>query len=246
MSISFDRVADIYDESRGGTARAQWIAAELSPYLPAGPVVELGVGTGIVAKALVDRGFPVLGLDLSAAMLQRARLRLGARVVQGDAELLPFADGSMRSMVSVWLLHLLSSPGAVLAEVARVLEPSGTYVVVCTGEVDEPLDCDRPVRALRERLQAGFGRADSAAALVEAAPPQLHAEQLVSIHAAPYEVTPRQMAQNLRDRVNSWAFGLSDEVIEPVVAQLLALPDPDRPRTGRGRLPLLRFTRLPR
>ena len=53
------------------------------------------------------------------------------------------------------------------------------------------------------------------------------------------------MADRLRRRVNSWMFELPDAEVEATVAEVLALPDPDRPRTGRGTLPVLRFTRFP-
>ncbi|MBV8305279.1 MAG: hypothetical protein JOZ04_13795 [Acidimicrobiia bacterium] len=52
-SISFDRIADRYDETRGGERRGQLVAAEIDPYLgPGARILEIGVGTGIVATAL--------------------------------------------------------------------------------------------------------------------------------------------------------------------------------------------------
>ena len=78
-SLSFDRIADRYDESRGGTARGERVAADLVPWLAPGRVLEVGVGTGIVAAALAARGLPVYGVDLSQAMLRRAVDRVGSR-----------------------------------------------------------------------------------------------------------------------------------------------------------------------
>ena len=80
-SISFDRIADRYDETRGGERRAQHVAAEIDPYLrDARRVLELGVGTGIVAAAMGRLGRTVVGVDISAEMLSRAHARLGSRV----------------------------------------------------------------------------------------------------------------------------------------------------------------------
>ncbi|MFT5172107.1 MAG: SAM-dependent methyltransferase [Gammaproteobacteria bacterium] len=62
-------------------------SAELAQLLPANAhVLELGVGTGLLAEALVDRGFRVTGVDHTEEMLARARARLGDRVklVQAD------------------------------------------------------------------------------------------------------------------------------------------------------------------
>lgn len=44
-SVNFDRVADRYDETRGGTDRGRLVAGELVPYLPTGALLEIGVGT---------------------------------------------------------------------------------------------------------------------------------------------------------------------------------------------------------
>jgi hypothetical protein len=53
-----DELAEIYDETRGGEARGEEYAADVTARLPAGedPVLEVGVGTGVVALGLVRRG----------------------------------------------------------------------------------------------------------------------------------------------------------------------------------------------
>lgn len=83
-SVPFDRIADTYDTTRGGVERGGRIAAGVDPWLRPGPVLEIGVGTGAVARPLTDRGHPVVGLDLSAAMLRGARERLGRRLRPAD------------------------------------------------------------------------------------------------------------------------------------------------------------------
>src|SRR5689334_11954047 len=98
-SLSFDRVADQYDESRGGTARGERMAADLAPWFAPGAVLEVGVGTGIVAGGLRKHGVPVLGVDLSAEMLRRAVDRLGPVVARADATALPVASGSIDNVL---------------------------------------------------------------------------------------------------------------------------------------------------
>jgi ubiquinone/menaquinone biosynthesis C-methylase UbiE len=59
MGRNFDRVASRYDEARGGEQRGSAIAEELEPHLPANtdaPILEVGVGTEVVAAALRRRG----------------------------------------------------------------------------------------------------------------------------------------------------------------------------------------------
>ena len=64
-------------------------SAELAQLLPANAhVLELGVGTGLLAEALVDRGFRVTGVDHTEEMLERARARLGDRVTLLQADVI--------------------------------------------------------------------------------------------------------------------------------------------------------------
>jgi septum formation protein len=118
-----------YDKTRGGTERAQAAAAAVQSLLPeSSRVVELAVGTGIVAAELVALGNLVHGVDLSSAMLQHAKIRLPGHVVAADATRLPFADYRCDAIVAVWLLQLLEDSDPVLAEVTRVLRPGGAFI----------------------------------------------------------------------------------------------------------------------
>jgi ubiquinone/menaquinone biosynthesis C-methylase UbiE len=130
-SLPFDRVAETYDETRGGEDRGRRFAAELNQFLdPTRPVLEVGVGTGVVAMGLAELGHHVVGIDLSLPMLEAAERRIGPKVIRGDARRLPFADGSFDQAYSVWVLHVVGDVKGVLAEVARVLRPGGKYLVV--------------------------------------------------------------------------------------------------------------------
>jgi demethylmenaquinone methyltransferase/2-methoxy-6-polyprenyl-1,4-benzoquinol methylase len=97
-------------------------------------VLDVACGTGLVARALVDRwGCEVVGLDQSASMLGRARAklaadpRLAARVslVEGEAEHLPFADREFDHLTFTYLLRYVDDPAATLKELARVVKPGG-------------------------------------------------------------------------------------------------------------------------
>src|SRR5450432_2679916 len=75
----YDRFADIYSVWTDTAASA---LANLAFYVDAysaaeGPVVELGVGDGRIAVAAAARGCAVIGVDLSAAMLERCHQRAG-------------------------------------------------------------------------------------------------------------------------------------------------------------------------
>jgi ubiquinone/menaquinone biosynthesis C-methylase UbiE len=88
-------------------------------------VLDVGCGTGQVARVLTALGARVWGIDPSAEMLARARLaapRAAFKKARGEA--LPFKDGWFERAVFRLVLHLLDRPRA-LSEARRVLVPGG-------------------------------------------------------------------------------------------------------------------------
>jgi SAM-dependent methyltransferase len=100
-----------------------------------GPVLELGCGTGRVALALAADGHEVTGVDLSPAMLDRARSNDGAgrvRWVEGDMRSLDL--GARFALVLAPLgglqhLETVDDVVAAFAVIARHLAPGGAAVV---------------------------------------------------------------------------------------------------------------------
>jgi SAM-dependent methyltransferase len=137
----FDRLAEHYDEARGGEQRGEEYAADIDAHLPRadGPILEVGVGTGVVALGLRRLGRPVIGLDVSAPMLAHARSRLGPVVVLSDAMRMSIATASVAHAVSVWVVHSVADPVQLFHETARVLRPGGRYVV-CAAQRPAPED----------------------------------------------------------------------------------------------------------
>jgi demethylmenaquinone methyltransferase / 2-methoxy-6-polyprenyl-1,4-benzoquinol methylase len=92
-------------------------------------VLDVATGTGAVAAELIGRtGCTMVGLDQSPEMLAEARRRLpaGVELVEGDAEHLPFPDGSFDALTFTYLMRYVDDPGATLGELARVVRPGGT------------------------------------------------------------------------------------------------------------------------
>lgn len=132
-SVSFERAADVYDRTRltdpDALARALDV---LDGLLPAGRVLEIGVGTGAIAIPLAERGHRVIGLDLSTAMLERLRAKDPMdTVVVGiaDATRLPVADAAFPAGYCRWVLHLMASWRDAVRELCRVVVPGGVVVV---------------------------------------------------------------------------------------------------------------------
>jgi len=100
-----------------------------------GHVLDVATGTGLVAEALLSRGFRVTGLDQSPGMLAAARGRFAGRVelVEASADALPFPDASFDHLTFTYLLRYVDDPAATLEELARVVRPGGTVAMVEFG-----------------------------------------------------------------------------------------------------------------
>jgi SAM-dependent methyltransferase len=232
--MSFDPVAADYDATRGGEERGAHFATAIRPWLDGGPVVEVGVGTGLVAMALAGLGVPVVGVDISAEMLRRAYERLGPRLARGDARHLPLRDASVAGVVFPISLHVVGGIDAAFAEAARVLRPGGRVVAVHDRPVLDATDMDAAMQGLEAR-RSTMGRLDSAEALAAAA----GAAGLTTVHQGWTEpqtrpLAPNAMADGVERRLWSYLWHVDDETwdreVRPVIAALRALPEPDRPR----------------
>jgi SAM-dependent methyltransferase len=94
-------------------------------------VVDCACGDGTCAAILASRALSVRGFDLSEPALQRARVsNLAANVTfeTGDATALPIADSAADLYVSLETIEHLPDPEPFLADVVRILRPSGTFI----------------------------------------------------------------------------------------------------------------------
>jgi SAM-dependent methyltransferase len=97
---------------------------------PGERVLDLATGTGWTSRLVARRGSLVEGVDIAPALLAAARANAEAahlpiRYQVGDAERLPFADGSFDVVVSTFGVMFASRPEAAAAELARVCRKGG-------------------------------------------------------------------------------------------------------------------------
>jgi SAM-dependent methyltransferase len=134
---SFDHAVDFYDETRGLSrdvlgATTDLLASQLRGHRR---VLEVGVGTGLLALPLSGHGFRVDGIDLSEPMLLRFRGKRSADrigLAVADAERLPFGTGAFDGAYLRHVLHLIPDWHAALAEVVRVVRPGGRFLASIT------------------------------------------------------------------------------------------------------------------
>lgn len=149
----FERVASDWDTMRLAYYDESVIEkmAEVSGVDEESMVADVGTGTGFVAAGLAPRVKKVVGLDSSQAMLEVARENLASlgaenvELVKGDIAELPMPDSTVDAALANMVLHHAEEPGAMLAEMARVVKPGGTVAI--TDEVEHPYEWMRQEHA---------------------------------------------------------------------------------------------------
>lgn len=123
-----DPVALLRAESR---LRNPWVAERIwAERGRAARVLDVGCGAGFLSNYLAGVGLNVTGLDASQASLDvaaRHDITGKATYLLGDALRLPFDDASFDVVCAMDFLEHVEDPAAVVAEVARVLRPGGTF-----------------------------------------------------------------------------------------------------------------------
>lgn len=132
----FDERAPTYDESAMHRGLAEAVAAFVSEGgteagADPGDVLDVATGTGLVLRALRERGARgrMIGVDLAPRMLEVARAHLpGAELVEADAASLPLPDDCVDLVTCVTGLQLFTDAPAAIREWRRVLRPGGRVV----------------------------------------------------------------------------------------------------------------------
>ncbi|HYN16893.1 MAG TPA: methyltransferase domain-containing protein, partial [Actinomycetes bacterium] len=153
--------ADAYDAAAAGFARSAdrlvytYLARPLARALAqaGGPVLDVAAGSGALGRLLPG----AVALDLSAAQLRHNPLP--ARL-QGDAERLPFRDGSFAAAGCAFGINHFPDPGAALAEMARVAPLVG---VLTWARPEAP---HRPKLAVQEVVARNAGSDRTAAGIL--------------------------------------------------------------------------------
>jgi ubiquinone/menaquinone biosynthesis C-methylase UbiE len=171
-SLSFDRVAGQYDDTRGyPQAASEAIARGLmrhGPLAQGASVLEIGAGTGRIALPLLERGISITGVDISERMTERLQAKyLAGRaerpelswgalsVTLADNVQLPFASDSFDAVIAVHVLHLITEWRKALDEALRVLRSGAPLLLGQDMSNGSPIS--RPLQDEWIRITSSLG-----------------------------------------------------------------------------------------
>lgn len=226
---SFDRVADVYDETRGlpddVSARiGDALTAMLRRVAERPRLLEVGVGTGRMAVPLAERGVRVAGIDISPAMLARLRTkRRDIDMMLAEASRPPLREGTFDAALFVHILHLVPDAGATLRATLPLVRPGGVVIVgsddhsntvreeadrivqdamaEAAGLADEPRVFHRGSELLQDLLRERGARVES-----------------LTLAAWESSITGRRVLERLERRDFSSSWRIPDGSVQAVVA----------------------------
>jgi len=127
-----------------------------------GRVLDVGCGTGENALYLAERGFSVIGVDLSTRAIDAAKTKGSERKLKVDFRLanalsLDFKNAYFDNAIDSGLFHTFNDNDRVVfaREIARVLKIDGRYFMLCFSD-KEPTSWGGPRRVSREEIEATF------------------------------------------------------------------------------------------
>jgi SAM-dependent methyltransferase len=162
LVAGFADVAAVYDRGRPGYPPpvVERLVAErgVTTSHPPARVLDLGAGTGKLTRPLLAAGLDVVGLEPLAGMRAALSAAVGTeRALDGRAEAIPLADGSLDGAVSADAFHWFDGERAA-AELHRVLRPGAGLVLMwligagAGSPVEHERTLEREIRPLLEPL----------------------------------------------------------------------------------------------
>jgi ubiquinone/menaquinone biosynthesis C-methylase UbiE len=151
---SFDELAADYDAGRTGYSSDLYNSILGYGLSARQHTLDVGCGTGLASRPLIENGVAVTGVDVSEPMIDIARKRSPAATwVVGAAEKLPFENHSFDAAISAQTFHHFDRTAA-MRELVRVLRPGGIMAIWWKALTNED-----PVKMLRDDVMRDLGHA---------------------------------------------------------------------------------------
>lgn len=126
----YEKLSETYDNIEGvrNTQYIEDIVFMLNPIGKEDHILDIGIGTGIVSKALINYTKNLHGVDISPFMMRKVGPNISTRI--GFASILPFHDNIFDIVFSRQLFHnLVKDIDRAISEVKRVLKPGGKFLM---------------------------------------------------------------------------------------------------------------------
>jgi ubiquinone/menaquinone biosynthesis C-methylase UbiE len=232
IAAQFDRISQIYDETREPLKEAA--IDKIRNILMrdnCGSIVEVGVGTGRIAKPLQERGFNIVGLDVSRGMLLKAREKRVLRLILADADFLPLREKSFDAAILAHVIQTFENPAEVFRKIVGVVEKE---MVALVRKRDDALASESGdysmMRQVFEKVSAKMGYAlpsrggewrRKESEFLAAFPPS----ELITIQDELIETTVEERLAFFEKRPFRFCAEVPDEVFHRVIQELRSLLD---------------------
>lgn len=226
-SLSFDRAADFYDQTRSfpEAVATHGIQAILDTAGAGARFLDAGTGTGRVSVPLLKRGADLVGVDLSSRMMSRLKSKFpAARLAQADVSRLPFPGKTFDAVLTCHVMHLVGPWREALKEYRRVLRSKGVYINARTEQVGESIH--EQVRGHWRKQVEGYGVKSQRAGVKDEK--ELH-EGLIALGAEvttqdvvhfPRTFVVRALIDDVARRTFSHTWDVPDDVMEKSLDEL--------------------------
>jgi len=240
LGLSFDRIADKYDSTRGYPETVmEDILSALEQVLDKDMLVlDAGVGTARFARPLQLRGYQIVGIDISKRMLSKAKEKGTEDLIRSDMCTMPFRDGVFAVTLSIHVLHLISTWRCALVEVGRVT--TDKFASVAFNREESPAE---ELRRFYDQTCADLGYVVHHPGLRERELPDLlppDRQLVITNHEHPIDA--QSMIDDFENRTYSNQWLVPEEIHEQAIQALREKYEGTEQIIGREKISLLEWS----
>ena len=218
MSVSFDRIADRYDTTRGYPDQIMTdILRALDKELRKEDcILDAGMGTGRFAQPLQARGYRIVGVDIAQRMIGKAKEKGVENLLRADLLALPFQDLAFDKTISVHVLHLIKNWKNALVEIGRVTKEE--FISVAFNREESPA---QEIRNAYDRACEELGHSMKHPGMRERELPDVLRPDIVEpivLHEHPVDV--KSLIQEFETKTYSSQWNVPEDIHEQAIELL--------------------------
>jgi len=218
LSVSFDRIADRYDTTRGYPEHIMTdILGALDGELRKEDcILDAGMGTGRFTQPLQARGYRIVGVDIAQRMIAKAKEKGVENTLRANLLALPFQDRAFDKTISIHVLHLIKNWKNALVEIGRVTKEE--FISVAFNKEESPA---QEIRNAYDRACEELGHSMRHPGMRERELPDVLQPDMVKpivLHEHPVDV--RNLIQEFETRTYSSQWTVPEEIHDQAIELL--------------------------